>query len=463
MITSAPSGSSPLDRLAKFRRWIPWQEGPRHEGGPLTKIPRLRNGRNGDLTNPENWYLRCEAEQAAGGFSGPGRRGVCVLVGEVTERWALCAFDLDACVDHVGTLLPWATEIVDFAKSYCETTPSGQGLRILFGYPTADLRTLVDRFGAAKRVWFQAPQDNSGPGKRPAIELHLARGYVTITGWQRPDSADHIAEVSRDRLEALIVVLDGRESFNRGRRAEPGERQAESHGTRVSSRPILGAVDSAGFLRVEPAALEWAACHLADIPLQVDVALAAAAGRQARSQCIAVMPFSRMCALPGLRGRPRSRAGVTRALAALEAAGRQRVIRKPLRPRYGKPGIVAAREILWLHTFNPTRDVRQKLRISRNLMRSVAELDDAARRLLLLLLARYGLAPGEPFVVSARALAAEIALTLEGKRPPKPDKLRRGCRDLVQRGFLLSVKQSSGRSAGKFGFGARIYGDATPI
>ena len=47
----------------------------------------------------------------------------------------LCAIDIDHCIDKNGVPTNEATEIMYIMQTYCETSPSGQGLRLFFTAP----------------------------------------------------------------------------------------------------------------------------------------------------------------------------------------------------------------------------------------------------------------------------------------------------------------------------------------
>src|SRR5207249_38342 len=94
--------------------------------GKRTKPPYdPRTGDYASVTDPATWTTFDAARTAAcaGRYDGIGR----VLIAD--ERFV--GIDLDHCRDReTGAIAPWAQQIVDALRSYTETTPSGEGLRI---------------------------------------------------------------------------------------------------------------------------------------------------------------------------------------------------------------------------------------------------------------------------------------------------------------------------------------------
>ena len=95
----------------------------------------------------------------------------------------LRGIDLDDCISEEGALSPLAAEVVGYAETYVEVSPSGQGIR------------LFTRGKLEKAV-----KDAAN-----GIEIYSTGRYLTVTGQQFPGTPDRIAAASRtlDRLTAV--------------------------------------------------------------------------------------------------------------------------------------------------------------------------------------------------------------------------------------------------------------------
>lgn len=93
----------------------------------------------------------------------------------------LTGADLDKCRDATtGELQPWAAEIVAFAETYTEISPSGEGLRLFW------------RGKIASAIKYDAAQ----------VEIYSSGRYLTITGDHLEGTPDEIRPAPRT-LEAL--------------------------------------------------------------------------------------------------------------------------------------------------------------------------------------------------------------------------------------------------------------------
>jgi hypothetical protein len=116
----------PLQPLTKAQRWYVWKwvnEGNPTKLGkpPLQAVAGMRYAAN---NAPSNW---CSYERAKSYVDG----GLAHGVGFAMTGYGLCAFDLDHCFDSDGNLYPGARALVERCNSYCEWTPSRDGLRII--------------------------------------------------------------------------------------------------------------------------------------------------------------------------------------------------------------------------------------------------------------------------------------------------------------------------------------------
>src|SRR5688572_14414313 len=122
------NGSSMSDRrfcvpsdLVELDRWLLWSN--EHQ----TKVPYCRTGRRASTIDPSTW---CPYEEALEMWRRYPRRWA--GIGFVLyEPDGLVGLDLDDSLDNDSNAKPWASRIVEqFADTYCEISPSGQGLKI---------------------------------------------------------------------------------------------------------------------------------------------------------------------------------------------------------------------------------------------------------------------------------------------------------------------------------------------
>lgn len=155
-----PSGNGPLfpenipHELKTRDRWLLWKLEQR--AGKPTKTPYQVSGALAKVNDPSTWtdFDTALAAYQRGGWSGLG-----VVL---TDDDDLVGIDLDKCLNpDTGELDPEAARIVAELPTYCETSPSGRGLR-LFG------------FG-------KLPQGGRRKGK---VEMYEAGRYLTVTGHQ---------------------------------------------------------------------------------------------------------------------------------------------------------------------------------------------------------------------------------------------------------------------------------------
>jgi hypothetical protein len=355
------------------------------------------------------------------------------MLGEVQDDWCLGGADLDACRDPgTGAIADWAAEVVDILATYCELSPSGGGLHLLFAYRAGDLPALR---GAMGSEWKQTWKRPAGPAEKdPAIELHLGRGFLTVTGHHVAGTPPWIRRVPPDAL--LWLIRDAGPRFKR--------RDARS-----TSAGSPAAAPGAGYLRLKPAELVRLATTLTDPELQLALAFAGHSGRQRSVLCRAMLPHARALRLPGRN------AGSTRGAAALAAAKkglvRRRMIRllcPSARPRAEDvPGTVAAYDLCFLHTRDPERVPSPKVRWNRLAVRGAAwSLRPDELRVLVLLLGRHGAAASpDPFRISTREVGRTLGV--------EETRVGRALAGLAQKAWLEVSLPAARRRCGSYRLG----------
>lgn len=137
------------ESVKSFPQWVLWRYERR--GTRWTKPPYRLNGKRADKTNPDHWsdFSEVIAAYEEGGYDGIG---FCV-----TGNDPFTFLDLDHCISGRG-ISREAQGILSLVDSYTETSPSGEGLRII--------------------TRGQLP----GNIKKKSIELYDRAWYLTITG-----------------------------------------------------------------------------------------------------------------------------------------------------------------------------------------------------------------------------------------------------------------------------------------
>lgn len=188
-----------LADLADMPRWVAWCTEERN--GKPTKVPyNPVSGGRAKADDPTTWGTRAQAEARAKRLGG----AVGVQLGPINSDYALGGIDLDSCRDTLGELEPWAGEAIDRFASYAETSPSGNGIKVLFLYMLADLPALHAHMGDAKyRKAFTR-------GTHHEIALDLGNRYYAITDLDIAPGADVIGPtplrlVPRDDLVWLLA------------------------------------------------------------------------------------------------------------------------------------------------------------------------------------------------------------------------------------------------------------------
>ncbi len=159
----------PLE-MRPYRQWVCWIAAPDPSRLKPAKILISPVKRFAASVNKfESWGTFESAVDCCKSFwgkpitvktGGQERTGPLSGIGFVlTRNDPFTGVDLDACVDNLDVVAPWAMEIVNEFSSYTEYSPSNTGLRI---------------FAKGK-----LPK----PGiKRPGAEVYFEGRYLTITG-----------------------------------------------------------------------------------------------------------------------------------------------------------------------------------------------------------------------------------------------------------------------------------------
>ncbi|MBM3266311.1 MAG: hypothetical protein FJZ01_01570 [Candidatus Sericytochromatia bacterium] len=207
-MSAPPIGAIPAQLRAESR-WVTWRVEQRQ--GKRTKVPLNRDGHMASVTDAGNWRSFEEVVDEAD--RDDRLDGIGFVLG---DGWA--GVDLDDCRDPAtGTLAPEAMEIVRRCNSYCEVSPSGEGVKL---------------FLRATKPGTRAKKTAPAPGIG-AIEIYDRSRYFTVTGRHLPGTPTTI-EARQTELEALYRELLG---TPRGRSS--GDHAGASASSGRPGRPLM--------------------------------------------------------------------------------------------------------------------------------------------------------------------------------------------------------------------------------
>ena len=182
-----------LLKLATLPQWIAWKYIAKPGEPKARKVPfDPTTGRRAKSDDPATWGSYAKA---AGHAKRQNMPGVGFML---SPDDGLTGIDLDDCRDRVtGELEPWAAEVVAFAETYTEVSPSGGGIR-LFALGKVAKATAM---------------------KAAGVEIYGGGRYLTVTGQHIEGTPDTIASAP----ETLAVLHARVETF----KAEAQARKAE--------------------------------------------------------------------------------------------------------------------------------------------------------------------------------------------------------------------------------------------
>lgn len=215
-----------LDHLRSRAQWVNWKYLPAEDGkGKPRKIPvNPRTGGNAASNNPATWGTYDEALAWASAYVDPfDWSAYCdgKYADEIAhaKQWPLIGFmladDDDITVgdlDNVwkdGRLEAWAQEIVILAETYCEMSPSGNGLHF----------------------WWLGKIPHAVKLDAAQVEMYGNKRYLTWTGQKLNHSPDEIRPAPQT-LTALISRVEQFKAANgRGRAGEGGKKSRAKSGS----------------------------------------------------------------------------------------------------------------------------------------------------------------------------------------------------------------------------------------
>jgi len=191
-----------------------------------TKPPvNPHTGRLASVGDSDTWGTFDEALACA------NKRGLPGLGIVLHPKLKMIGCDLDDCINDAGCLSPLAAEVIGYAESYAEITPSRAGLRILVRGELSEAVT----------------------DKALGIEIYSERRFLTVTGDHIPDTPTRIDEAPRTLARLNQVVEEAR----RAKKAEQAAERQKSNGSAANGHAhgndFFGSVNAAALRRLD----EW--------------------------------------------------------------------------------------------------------------------------------------------------------------------------------------------------------------
>ena len=229
------SGDLPvaLAHLRGAARWVTWDY--RWKNGKWTKPPfDPRTGRHASVSDPTTWGT---FEMAVAGMQRHGHAGVGLVL---ADNGGVSGYDLDRCITDAGSFSELAAEIVGYAETYAEVSPSGEGIR---GFVLG-------------RVEKALKDDELG------VEVYGTGRYLTVTGRQLPDTPDRIAEAPLTLARLAAAVQAAREAKKHKGNTADGDARANG-GDFFANVNAIGRVASIADPKTSQAGKPWLAIKVA--------------------------------------------------------------------------------------------------------------------------------------------------------------------------------------------------------
>ena len=172
------------------------------------KIARGEAQRYARSNDPKTWIKWHEAMQISALLPQPyGQGGIGVFLGNLGPAYHECVLvgvDLDSCFDGDGGLVPWAEAVLDtLGDVYCETSPSGQGVKAFFLLTQDDTVALrrVLEIPNWSRAW---KSQGAHEGQKAAgVEVHTGNRWFAVTG----EGATALGTLEAAQVDTLAAVL----------------------------------------------------------------------------------------------------------------------------------------------------------------------------------------------------------------------------------------------------------------
>jgi hypothetical protein len=224
-------GDAPPAALAHLRdekRWVAWRyllKKAKKGKWKWTKPPvNPHTGKAASVSDPATWGTFDDALAAMHKY---GLAGVGLVL---YEAGGVSGIDLDDCIIDSDCLTPLAAEVIEYAETYAECSPSGEGIRLFVSGDVA--KTLKD--------------DGTG------IEVYDHGRYLTVTGRHFDGTPTEIRSAPRT-LARLTAEVEANREAKRARGKPNGEGAPRPNGKSANGHVHAGGGDF--FKNVNAAAL----------------------------------------------------------------------------------------------------------------------------------------------------------------------------------------------------------------
>ena len=220
-ITSIPS------ELINHPHWVRWKI----ERGKKVPI-NPETGGNASVKLPQTWadfdYTMSSALLAFDENAlEESKNGIGLIL---TEQDDLIAFDFDHVIKD-DVIEPWVLQFCDYAKSYVEISPSGDGVRIICkGKLPEDHKCLVSIFLDHNNKWLRS-DDLCEVSREVKFELYSVNRFVTITGnrlKEYPNIVNDIQSFIDEHLIGFVTISPRKKSNSSKSRTVSGKPDAKN-------------------------------------------------------------------------------------------------------------------------------------------------------------------------------------------------------------------------------------------
>jgi hypothetical protein len=180
-----------LAHLREAQRWVAWRYEWKDKRQKWDKPPiDPRSGRYASVDSPSTW---ASFDEAKAGMERHGADGVgLILIGDDD----IVGGDLDDCINDAGCYSPLAAQVLSYAETYAERSPSGEGIR----------------FFARGRIDKALKDDDAG------VEVYSRGRYLTVTGDKVDVAPEEMKEAPRT-LAYLTETIEAQRAAKRGKTA----------------------------------------------------------------------------------------------------------------------------------------------------------------------------------------------------------------------------------------------------
>jgi putative DNA primase/helicase len=210
---------SALWHLRDKPRWVAWDYRWKKNTSKWTKPPfNLRTGHFASVSDPATWGTYAEA---LAGMQKFGLAGVGLVL---IEGGGISGIDIDDCIGGSDSVSPLAAEVISYAETYAELSPSGEGIRL---FVTDDIA------GALK---------DDGIG----VEVYGHGRFLTVTGHHIEGTPHEIRRAPRT-LAKLAAAVEA----ERREKRKPNGANGHAHHAHAGGGDFFSNVNAEGLANLD--------------------------------------------------------------------------------------------------------------------------------------------------------------------------------------------------------------------